>query len=331
MATITKRGSVWQAKVRRKGHPTYTSTHPTRAEAEIWARTVESQMARGHTETPTMVSANKLTLADALVRYRDEITPTKKGAAVERYRIARWLKHPLANRSLYSLRGPDFAEYRNQRLAAGAAPATVRQEMALASNVYTRCVREWGLDDLTNPLASVVMPKPGKGRERRLRPGEEAALLAAAAGIDPGLPRIIQWALETAMRRGEIAGLSRRLVSVEHRTATLLDTKNGSTRTVPLSSRAIAALPPGDYGGASDAPVFGATADWMTRKFTEACERAGISDLRLHDLRHEATSRLFELGVFNVIEIAAITGHKDLKMLARYTHLSARLLADRLG
>lgn len=321
MATITKRGPVFQAKVRRKGHPPYSGTFATRSEAEAWAKDVESQL--GHTDIPARVAADRLLLEDALKRYRDEITPAKKSAAVERYRIAAWLRHPFARRALSSLKGMDFAAYRDQRLADGAAPATVRLELALVSNVYTRCAKEWGLEGLGNPIAAMVMPKPGKGRERRLRPGEEARLLAAALQVDPMLPAVITWAIETAMRRGEIAGLDPALIDREARTATLVDTKNGDTRTVPLSTRALAVLPAGG--------VFGMSADRISKSFAAACRIAGIENLHLHDLRHEATSRLFELGKFTAIEIAMITGHKDLHMLRRYTHLTARSLADRLG
>lgn len=324
MATITKRGGVWQAKVRRKGHPTFTSTHGTRAEAEAWAAAVERDL--GHGRQPAAIAADRLTLGDALERYRDEVTPKKKGAKQESYRLTRWLAHPYASRALSSLRGADFTAYRDRRLADGASPATVRLELALVSNVYTRCAKEWGLEGLQNPLASMVLPKPGKGRERRLRAGEEAALLDAAARVDARLPAVIRWALETAMRRGEIAGLQWHDIDQNAKVATLRDTKNGETRTVPLSSRALAALPVAKPG-----PVFGVSAKWISHAFAACCREAGIEDLRFHDLRHEATSRLFELGRFNVVEISMITGHKDLHMLRRYTHLSARQLAERLG
>ncbi|MFZ5698749.1 MAG: tyrosine-type recombinase/integrase, partial [Pseudomonadota bacterium] len=268
------------------------------------------------------VAADRLTLGDALARYRDEITPSKKGAVVERYRIARWLKHPFAQRSLSGLRGMDFAGYRDQRLAEGVSPATVRQELALVSNVYTRCAKEWGLEGLANPVAATALPKTSKGRERWLRPGEEVVLLEAAAKIDARLPGLIRFALETAMRRGEIAGIQPHDIDLDAKTVTLRDTKNGETRTVPLSSRAVVTLPP---------EGFGMTLERISRAFREACDLAGIDGLHFHDLRHEATSRLFELGKLNVIEIAMITGHKDLHMLRRYTHLNARQLADRLG
>ena len=316
MATITKRGDGWQAKVRRRGYPTYTSTHDTRQQAEAWATSVEADL--GLAALPAMVAADRLTLHDALERYRVEITPAKKGAKDEGYRIRAWLARPLAQRTLSSLRGADFAAYRDRRLR-DVKPATVRLELALISNVFTVCAREWGLEGLANPIRAMKLPRPGKGRERRLRPGEEALLLEHA-GED--LRRVIVWAIETGMRRGEIARLRWSDVSVAAKIASLRDTKNGSARTVPLSSRALAVWP-GDG--------FELSAATISKYFADCCEAAGIDDLHFHDLRHEATSRLFELGTFNVIEIAMITGHKDLAMLNRYAHLSARSLVERLG
>ena len=111
--------------------------------------------------------------------------------------------------------------------------------------------------------------------------------------------------------------------------AHLPDTKNGEARSVPLSSTAIQtlrALPRSLHG-----QVFpGLTTEAVKRAFARAVRRAGIEDLRFHDLRHEATSRLFERGL-NIMEVASITGHKDLRMLRRYTHLKAEDLARKLG
>lgn len=140
---------------------------------------------------------------------------------------------------------------------------------------------------------------------------------------------VVKVAIETAMRRSELTGLRWEDVSLAHRVVTLRDTKNGDQRAVPLSSRAVAALEglPGDHLRGS---VFGVTEDWITKRFQYCCRKAGINGLRFHDLRHEATSRLFEKGL-NMMEVATITGHKTLQMPKRYTHLRASELALRLG
>jgi integrase len=136
-------------------------------------------------------------------------------------------------------------------------------------------------------------------------------------------------ALETAMRQGELVNLRWEHVHLARRIAHLPDTKNGEPRTVPLSTAALKILRslPRSLTG----QVFvGLTSEAVKRAFARAVRRAGIDDLHFHDLRHEATSALFERGL-NIMEVASITGHKDLRMLRRYTHLRAEDLAKKLG
>ena len=143
------------------------------------------------------------------------------------------------------------------------------------------------------------------------------------------LGNAVKLALETVMRQGELLRLHWEYIDLNRGTAHLPDTKNGEARTVPLSSTAIAvlrALPRALHGD-----VFrGVTTEAVKRSYMRAIRRAGIKDLRFHDLRHEATTRLFEKGL-NIMEVASITGHKDLRMLRRYTHLKAEDLAQKLG
>nr|WP_226832489.1 site-specific integrase [Acidithiobacillus sulfurivorans] len=179
------------------------------------------------------------------------------------------------------------------------------------------------MEGLRNPVLSVRKPSPGKARDRRLSPIEEKKLLGECT---PSLKAIILFALETGMRRGEIRKMLWKDVDLNKCTAQLFDTKNGEDRTIPLSSRAVNVLKslPRNING----KVFPG-AD-ISHTFAAACKRAGIEDLRFHDLRHEATSRLFEKNL-NPMQVAAITGHKTLQMLKRYTHLRAEDLAKLLG
>ena len=131
------------------------------------------------------------------------------------------------------------------------------------------------------------------------------------------------------MHQGDLVSLRWEGIDLSRRTALLADTKNGEARSVPLSSTAISVLrsiPRGLHG-----EVFpGLTTEAVKRAYVRAARRAGIANLRFHDLRHEATTRLFEKGL-NIMEVATITGHKDLRMLRRYTHLKAEDLARKLG
>ena len=142
---------------------------------------------------------------------------------------------------------------------------------------------------------------------------------------------MVRFAIETGMRMGEMLSLEWRYVDMAQRVATLPDTKTGDARQVPLSTAAIAelsALPRHIKNGR----VFWtwSRADSLENAWRRAVKAAGIEDLRFHDLRHEAVSRLFELGL-NPMEVAAISGHKTLQMLKRYTHLRAAELALKIG
>ncbi|MBD9675575.1 site-specific integrase [Pseudomonas sp. PDM18] len=324
MAYYEKRGSAWRAQIRRKGHPTLTATFDTKAEAQRWAAEIEGDMSRSRFVDTR--AAMRTTLGKALKQYQEEVTEHKKGAAQERVRIARWLEHPLADKALGEITPSDLAEYRDERLKSGAAPSTVRLNMAVISHLYTIAAKEWRLEGLTNPCKNLRMPKNSKGRDRRPTTKELRKVYEEAAKLHPELPVIIELAADTAMRRSELLLLRRE--QVREKVAILEDTKNGERRTVPLSSRArelFKSLP-----ARIDGKVFSLAPDTVSNYFAKTCQAAGVQGLTFHDLRHEATSRLFERG-FSMMEVASITGHKTLAMLKRYTHLSPHDLADKLG
>ena len=176
----------------------------------------------------------------------------------------------------------------------------------------------------------VRSPQGAKPRDRRLVGDEAQRLLSACADAhNPFLLRIVKLAIETAMRQGEIVSLDWKHVDLNKPSAYLPETKNGESRGVPLSTTAVAtirALPRSTSG-----KLFpGVTTEAVKRAFMRACARAEIEDFHFHDLRHEATSRLFEKGL-NPLEVASITGHKTLQMLKRYTRLRAEDLAKKSG
>jgi integrase len=191
---------------------------------------------------------------------------------------------------------------------------------------------EWGLENVikTNPVSMISKPKAPRPRDRRLEAGELERILHFNSCPNPWFKSVIIFAIETGMRRGEILSLTWEHIHLEKRYAHLPDTKNGDSRDVPLSALALELLRdlPGNIS--SDQVVFPLHFEALKSSWRRACCRRGISDLRFHDLRHEATSRFFEKGL-NVMEVAAITGHKDLRMLQRYTHLRAEDLALKLS
>ncbi|MGB5306687.1 MAG: site-specific integrase [Gammaproteobacteria bacterium] len=327
MATFRKRGAYqWQAQVRKKGQPLQTKTFETRALAEQWARTIEVEMDKGM--FISRAEAESTTLKELLERYLTEVTPLKKGAASETNRLRALMRLPLARRFVAGIRGMDVARFRDERLQK-VTPSTVKRDLVLLGHAFEVARKEWGIY-AHNPVRDIKLPSDNRPRDRRLQAGEETRLLEACREArNPWLLPIVQLALETAMRQGELIRLRWEHIDLNRRTAQLPDTKNGESRTVPLSTtavRVLRALPRSLHG-----PIFpGLTTEAIKRAYIRAVRRAGIENLRFHDLRHEATTRLFEKGL-NIMEVASITGHKDLRMLRRYTHLKAEDLARKLG
>ncbi|MHB9118448.1 MAG: site-specific integrase [Burkholderiales bacterium] len=349
MATIRKRDNgkfiSYEAQVRKLGHPSQTKTFRVRADAEKWARLVEAEMDRGVFVDRS--EAESTTLSEALKRYLKEVTPRKKGADREADRIRRWQARPIAKRALASIRGKDIATFRDAERERGLAENSIRLEIALLSVVFETARKEWGMESLSNPCKTIKLPAGSNQRDRRLEPNEEEYLLKGLQEVcrnSYAIP-IVQFALETAMRQSEILGLEWARVDTKKKVAVLLDTKNGDKRSVPLSSKALEILQelPRSIGGGG---VFRMTQDALIRAFGRSCERGRmlyqeeldkepppgfLANLRFHDLRHEATSRFFETGKFDMMEVSSITGHKTLAMLKRYTHLRAEDLARKLG
>lgn len=206
------------------------------------------------------------------------------------------------------------------------------KELNSLSHRFEVAVKDWGIGLPANPAKMVRRPQVARGRERRLLPGEESRLLAACTRSRARmLPSVVRFAIETGMRMGEILSLTWRNLDLAQRFATLPGTKTGDARQVPLSTAAVAAISalPRHI---SDGRVFWTwrRADSLENAWRRAVKSAGIEDLRFHDLRHEAVSRLFELGLIPM-EVASISGHKTLQMLKRYTHLKASELVKKLA
>ena len=344
LASIYKRGPYqWQALIRRKGFETQARVFNTKAEAEVWAKVTESAMIRG--VFVSRKEAENTTLAEALDRYLQEVSSKKKGAYQESRRIENLKRHKLAKRYLASIQGKDVAEYRNERLES-VFQASVRLELALLSHLFNTAIREWGMTGILNPVAQIRLPNKATSRDRRLFQGEEERLLSACDEYGGDIPYVVRLALATGMRRGELASLVWDNIDLKKRTATLPETKNGERRIVPLSAEAIHILK--NLPRRLDGTVFGfVDSHSITTAFIRCLSRARttyekeckakeekpdpsfLTDLTFHDLRHEATSRFFELGL-DTPYVKKITGHKTYQMLDRYTHLRAEDIAEKL-
>ena len=332
MATITKRfnrdGQLigWQAKIRKAGFPPQSKTFDKEADAKKWATIQESEMARGVFVDRSL--SERMTLGEAIDAFIKNIVPTHKGGDIEEVRLKRFKREEpeLCRYSLANLRTHHIEDYRDRRLD-DVGPGAVSRELNLLHSVIENVRRRSGL--VENPVSHCRRPRVDDARDIRLPPEHEVALLAALDKTrNTWIKPFVIVALETAMRRSEMLALHWQNVDLVHKTAHLPNTKNGKGRTVPLSSRAAEELAklPRSIGGL----VFPVSLDSLKHAWTRARDRAGLHHYHLHDLRHEATSRLAEKG-WGILELAAVTGHSDLQMLKRYTNLRAADLAKKMG
>lgn len=327
MASFRYRSNRWQARVRRKGYPDEVKSFITRQDAEKWARSIESDIDRGQFVNTT--EAQRTTLGDLIERYLFEVTPSMKGASEDTIRLKAIMRKPIAQWSMANLTAARIAVYRDERLKEVSA-GTVIRELAYLSAIINHGRREWGIN-VPNPVQMVRKPQSPQARGRVLTDEEIDTLLQALEPVgrrSHWTKPAVQLALATAMRRGELLSLRWEYIDFNARTAFLPDTKNGDTRTVPLSSTAaqvLMALPRHTSG-----VVFPVKAFTLDAAFKRGLRRAGLEDVRFHDLRRTAITRMAE-KLPNVIELAAVSGHKSLMVLKRYYHPKPQDLALKLG
>ena len=327
MASFRQRNGKWQARVIREGYPEQTKTFETKVDAEKWARALESEIDRG--QFVNVSEAQRTTLGDVIARYLVEVTPTMKGAAEDTIRLKAMMRKPIARWSMANLSAARIAAFRDERLKQ-VSGGTVIRELAYISAIVNHARREWGIN-MPNPVQMVRKPQSPQSRSRVLTDDEVTKLLMA---LEPTRRRshwtkpAVQLALATAMRRGELLSLRWEHVDLQNRTAFLPDTKNGDSRMVPLSTAAVQVLVglPRHISGVV-LPVKFFTLD---AAFKRGVRRAGLEGVRFHDLRRTAITRMAE-KLPNVIELAAVSGHKSLMVLKRYYRPSATELASKLG
>lgn len=320
MASIRKHGKGWRAEVARNGRR-QSKVFPTKREATDWAARAEYLILNGD-----KVAAAQA-FGDVLERYAREVSPTKRGERWEVVRLEKIGRDQIARISMGDLAAVDFSNWRDRRLKE-VAPGSVRREMVLMSAVLTVARRDWGLISV-NPMLDVRKPTSPPARER-MPTSDELDRLALVAGDDLTTTtarafHAFLFACETAMRAGEIVGLVWDRVDLDNAVARLAMTKNGTAREVPLSREAVRlleALPKGD-------PVFGLRSDTLDVLFRRLRQRAGIEGLTFHDSRAYGTLKLSRK--VDVLALARITGHRDLKSLMIYYRETAADLAKRLG
>jgi integrase len=325
MATIRKRFGKWQVQIRRHNYPQIIKSFKEKSTASKYAREIELKMDKQQFEDYS--NAASTTLRDILTRYRDEITPKKKGAKWETYKLNLLIRHKISSLSLLHLNPTALCALKNE-LSINRKPGTVKHYFNFINNAWNTAERVWGINlPPKNPIKYVILDKVYDRRDRILNEEEYKKLLASASVSNLRiLNDMIILAYQTAMRFGEILKLNRRDVDLNKRLITLRDTKNGEDRTIPISNIAIEVLRKYPFGER----YFIIKRDQFRHYFEQACRRAEINNFRFHDLRACAITKMFLSGM-TVPEVAVISGHKTWSQLSRYTRIKPEQLIDKIN
>lgn len=338
MASISKyRGSTWRVVVRRTGYKSVSSTFSTKALADAWARKIEAEMDQ-RVYRDVKASAGE-TVRAVFTKFRDEVSPLRRGSKWEICRIDRLLRTvDFVDRRLDQLTPEDLRDWRNDRLKE-VSPASVNRELNLMSGIFSHAIKEWSAPMRENPVHLVARPAGAdKARSRRWSQKEIDAVLKASGWDEAKQPEVgreyVGWAvllaIETAMRLGELTSMRVRDFDAEQRAVHLDLTKNGDSRSVPLSSKALRWLEFLATDREPDEKIIPLTSESLGLYFRQVRKDAGLADLHFHDTRHEAATRLSK-KLSNVLELSAVTGHRSLQSLKRYYNPTAADLAAKLG
>lgn len=297
----------------------------TKGEAQRWMRAVEKEMDDGRFAVPERITAAKL-----LEDYRDKVSARKKGARWEKTRINLFLRTlPWLKKNVHDITPQDIIRWRDKRLLE-VKPDSVHREMTVLSTVFTHAMKEWQLRLKDNPVHLVRRPKRGKKRNRR-PVGDELQRYQDACATSRGtltrnLPLLLELAAETGMRRGEFCGVDWADVNLDAQWVHLHDTKNDTERYVPLTERAVEIL---RTLGPGSGKVVKSSPDTVTAMHRKVCRKAGIKDLRVHDMRHEAASRISDK--VGPLDLAKIFGWKRMDEALTYYNPTPEELAAKLN
>jgi integrase len=328
MATFRNRNGKWQARIQIRGYVPQSKTFINKADAERWAKQVEVGIQRGFFVNTGL--AERTVFGELIERYIKEVLPTMRGGKADLIRLKALTRRPLAKLNMMALTPHQIAIHRDVRLNE-VSPSTVIRELSYISSIISIARKEWGFSDLINPVSLVRKPKTPEGRTRVLSQSEINDLLNALKPVGRRsiwIQPLVQLALETAMRRGELLGLHWKNINFEDKTIFLKLTKNGTSRTVPLSNQAVQIL--NEIPRSIDGRVFPISHEVVSQAFNRARLKANIRNIRFHDLRRTAITNL-ATKVPNLIELSFISGHRNLSMLKKYYCPDPKLLAQKLG
>ena len=324
MATYRKRSGKWQVQVRIKDRASLSKTFPTKELARAWAVHIERQVISDGflpSESPSTP------LRELFTRYLESVSIKKKSSLSESYRLSHLSKSKLGEIHTDELKIVDLAMYRDERLKL-VSSSTIRREFVLLRHIFNVASHEWGYTSLGKLFSNFRLPKETHHRVRRISSDELDALWSALRSQrNPIYLKVAELALETGMRRSELLNI--KIKDIKSGLIEVETSKSGYPRLIPLTDNAqkvigcIKNQMPNSY-------LFNVKPNALWLAWERARKKAGIPDIRFHDLRHEAISRMLEKGL-SVAEVATISGHKDYKTLFKYAHLEIRKIALKLN
>ena len=321
MGSIRKRGQKWHAQIRIKGWQPLSQTFATKQLAKAWVKQTEDNVRK---TALTTFQPLAMSLKEACARYAATISTQHKGFQSEQYRLKHFGNSCLGSTNLHDLNRGQMQAYFDQR-GQYVSQSTLRREMLLLKRVLTIAMTEWHANITIHPMRQIRIPTDNSHRVRRVLTDEWKRILETARTLrNPLIADVIEFARETGMRRSEILALEAQHIDVEEQVVFLPDSKNGSQRSVALSQRATNIVIKHSNTGL----LFPISASAVQQAWQRIIRKTGITNLRFHDLRHEAISRFFEMGM-TIAEVQSLSGHKDVRQLFNYTHMQASSIASK--
>lgn len=365
MATIYKRNGKWRVQIRQAGFKDISEAFPSKKDADAFAKITEAKRIQG-TYIDSSV-ASDTNFGDCLDKYEQEQTVAKRRSLRQlKSQLNLIRQSDLVKLSILNIKPPEIVKYKEQRMALGISSATYIKDHNLLHRLFEVIQKDWGIElPNGNPVAKVSTPKHTSptSRNRRLVGNEEELLLRALDKSSYETALVVRLCLATGMRRGELMNIMIRDIDQKRKCLVIPKTKTDHAREIPLTNEAFDALAkqflviinsvrqiypeavevsiarlqgkgkvvsletPKDISNSF--MVFHMKPDSITKAFSRACKLTGIEGLTFHDLRHEAISRLFELGL-DMMEVSHISGHKDFAMLKKYTHLKPESILEKM-
>ena len=327
MANVRKnRQGKWSVQIRKLNQKNIYKTFISKATATAWAKEVETLIDKKQFEDYS--DSTRFTFGELVEKYRNEITPKKKGKREETYKLNFLIRHDISKHNLLELQTKHIYEFKAELLDSGKAPATINKYLHYIYTIWETAKVEWSMSlPPRNPATLVKKEKVRDKIDRILSKEEYASLINASKQSNLKiLTDMIQFAYLTAMRFGEIVKLNVEDINFETKIATLNDTKNGETRHVPLSDQAIEICLRNRFGE----KLFNINRDRFKWYFNQACRKAGVENFRFHDLRACAITNLF-LNGWSIAEVSTISGHKSWSELKKYTRVRPNQLLNKLN